>query len=179
MNKQEKACCVFGHRKITDEENLKIRLTDIMEALIANEGFDTFYLGSRSDFNSLCCDVLSELKEKYPHIRRIYVRAEYPDINEGYEKYLLEDCDETYFPERIKNAGKSVYVERNYEIIDKSSLCIVYFKDGYLPPKRKTGSFNMLLDYQPKSGTGIAYKYAVQKKRKIINLAKWHTTTLL
>ena len=171
MEIEKKSCCVFGHRKITGEVELKVRLLAIIENLIINENVDTFYVGSRSDFDSLCREVLSEQKEKHSHIKRIYVRAEYPDINEDYENYLLESCEETYYPERAINAGKAVYVERNCEMIDKSDYCIIYFKDSYLPPRRKN-SRRDLFDYQPKSGTGIAYKYAVQKKKEIINLAE-------
>lgn len=63
------------------------------------------------------------------------------------------------------------YVERNCEMIYKSDICIVYYKDSYLPPARKN-SRRDLFYYQPKNGTGIAYKYTVQKKRRIINLTK-------
>ena len=128
-------------------------------------------MGSKSEFDRLCIKVVSELKEKYTHIKRIYVRAEYEVISDSYEKYLLEDCEETYYPERATNAGKAVYVERNCEMIDKSEYCIVYYKDEYLPPRRKN-SRRDLFDYQPKSGTGVAYKYAVQKKKEIINLVE-------
>ena len=79
--------------------------------------------------------------------------------------------EETYYPERAINAGKAVYVERNCEMIDKSEYCIVYYKDEYLPPRRKK-SRRDLFDYQPKSGTGIAYQYAVKKNKTVINVAE-------
>lgn len=50
-------------------------------------------------------------------------------------------------------------------MIDKSDFCIVYFKAGYIPEKKNTNS------YKPKSGTETAYRYALKKERKIINLA--------
>ena len=171
MNEEKKVCCFFGHRKISDADSLKIKVYETMENLILHNGVDTFLMGSKSEFDRLCRKVVSELKEKYTYIKRIYIRAEYPDINEDYENYLLESCEETYYPERARNAGKAVYVERNCEMIDKSDYCSAYFKDSYLPPRRKN-SRRDLFDYQPKSGTGIAYKYAVQKKRTIINLAE-------
>lgn len=171
MNEEKKVCCFFGHRKISDADSLKIKVYETMENLILHNGVDTFLMGSKSEFDRLCRKVVSELKEKYTYIKRIYIRAEYPDINEDYENYLLESCEETYYPERARNAGKAVYVERNCEMIDKSDYCIAYFKDSYLPPRRKNSGRD-LFDYQPKSGTGIAYKYAVQKKRTIINLAE-------
>ena len=144
---------------------------EIFENLIVFENVDTFYVGSKSEFDELCREVLAVKKEKYPHVKRIYVRAEYPDISDDYQKYLLKSCDATYFPEKARNSGKAVYVERNLEMIDKSDICVVYFKDDYLPPRRRN-SRRDLFDYQPKSGTAIAYNYAVQKKRMIINLAK-------
>ncbi len=169
METKNKACCVFGHRKVSKKEELKIKLREVIENLIINENVDTFYVGSKSEFDDLFREVLSEQKEKHGHIKRIYVRAEYEYISNDYEQYLLKRCEKTYFPERAKNAGKAIYVERNCEMIDKSDICIIYYKDGYLPPRRKNSRRD--LAYQPKSGTGVAYKYAVQKKKIIINIA--------
>lgn len=169
METRQQTCCVFGHRTIQGKEELKIRLNDIFEYLIVNENVDTFLLGSKSEFDDLCREVLALKKQHYPHIQRIYVRAEYPHISEKYEKYLLQSCEKTYFPDRVKNAGKAIYVERNCEMIDKSDICIVYFDKEYFPPKRKR-SHRDLFFYQPKSGTNVAYQYAVSKKKKIFNL---------
>lgn len=169
MVESKKTCCFFGHRKIEERENLKKRLYEIIENLIVNENTDTFLFGSKSEFDALCCEVVTHLKEKYKHIKRVYVRAEYPRISEEYKKYILKSYEETYFPQKAINAGKAVYVERNCEMIDKSDICIVYYKDGYAPPRRKNRKRD-LIDYQPKSRTGIAYQYAVRKKRKIINV---------
>lgn len=170
MKTEKKTCCVFGHRKVGEKEELKEKLSEIFENLIVFENVDTFLLGSRSEFDDLCREVLVAKKEKYPHIKRIYVRAEYPYISESYEKHLLKYCEATYFPERAINAGKAIYVERNYEMIENADICVIYFKDEYLPPRRK--GKRDLFDCQPKSGTGIAYKYAVQKRRTIINIAE-------
>ncbi len=155
-----------------EKGKIKERLYEIFEELIAVENVDTFLVGSRSEFDSLCREVLAVKKEKYPHIQRVYVRGEYQYIRESYEKLLLKEWEKTYFPERAINAGKAVYVERNYEMIDNSEVCVVYFTDCYLPPKRKSSKSD-LSEYQPKSGAGIAYKYAVHKKKKIINLAEY------
>ena len=39
----------------------------------------------------------------------------------------------------------------------------------YAPPRRRNSSRG-LFDYQPKSGTAVAYDYAVRKKKEIINV---------
>lgn len=123
-------CCFFGHRKITETEVLK------------------------SQFNDLCREIVTVLKEKYPYIKRVYVRAEYPYISEIYKAYLLKNYDDTYFPEKIINFGKAVYVERNYEMINKSSYCIVYCEKDYIQKAQK-------------SGTKIALQYANKQKKQI------------
>lgn len=166
-----KNCCFLGHREIDENENLKAEIRSIVSDLIENKGIDTFFFGSRSDFNSLCHSIVSDLKENYPHIRRVYVRAEYSDINDDYRDYLLESYEDTYYPEKIRNSGRASYVERNQQLINQCSVCIVYYNENYLPPRRRNSKRD-LTDYQPKSGTRIAYEYAVKKKKTIINVFK-------
>ena len=162
-------CCFFGHRKIAETKELQNNLYEIIENLIISEKVDTFLFGSKSDFDKLCLKIVTALKEKYPHIKRIYVRAAYQHIDDSYKNYLLESYEDTYYPEQIENSGKASYVERNQEMIDRSKFCVVYYNENYLPPRRKNGRLN-LFDYQPKSGTKIAYDYAVRKRKVIINV---------
>ena len=150
-------CCFFGHRTINETEELKTKLYEIIEKLIVENSVDTFLFGSKSRFNSVCLELVTKIKEKYPHIKRIYVRAEYPDINEQYTNYLLESYEDTYYPEHIIGSGRAAYVERNYEMIDKSRFCIVYYDKQNAPSSRK-------------SGTKIALDYAIKKRKYIIVL---------
>ena len=162
-------CCFFGHRKIDITDEMRSKLYNIIKKLIVDEGINAFLFGSKSQFDNLCYQMVSELKAEYPHIKRIYVRAQFPYIDNNYMSYLLENYEETYFPDNMLKAGRSSYVERNYEMINKSEFCIVYFDKNYLPPRRKKSNKD-LTDYQPKSGTRIAYDYVVRKQRKIINI---------
>ncbi len=148
-------CCFFGHREINETEELKSKLIEIIEKLIVDENVDTFLFGSKSRFDSLCLELVTEIKEKYPHIKRVYVRAEYPDINEQYTNYLLESYDDTYYPEHIIGSGRAAYVERNYEMVDNSRFCIVYYDESNAPTARK-------------SGTKIALAYATKLQREIL-----------
>ena len=54
-------------------------------------------------------------------------------------------------------------------MIDQSDLCLFYYNAEYLPPTRQF-NHRSCRRYQPKSGTELAYKYALQKKREIINI---------
>lgn len=150
-------CCFFGHRKINETEELRTKLHGIIERLITDENVDTFLFGSKSRFDSLCLETVSKLKQKYPHIVRIYVRAEFPVISDRYKAYLLKSYDDTYYPEKIAGAGKAVYVERNFEMIKNSRFCVVYYDESYAPATRR-------------SGTKIALDYAVKQNKKIIKV---------
>ena len=171
MNSNPKTCCFFGHRKISDTPQLKTHLKEIIEDLIQNKNVTTFLFGSKSDFNKLCLKTVSELKLQYPHIRRIYVRAEYPVITDSYKSYLLESYEDTYYPESALNAGKSAYIKRNQEMINNADFCVVYYNKSYEPPKRKYSKHDQT-EYQPKSGTQIAYEYAMKKNKEIIQTAE-------
>ena len=93
-------CCFIGHRKINETEALRVELCRLIKNLIVNENVDTFLFGSKGEFNTLCYEIVTQIKEKYPYLRRIYVRAEYPFISEQYKMYLLENYDDTYYPEK-------------------------------------------------------------------------------
>ena len=147
-------CCFIGHREIRESDALIEQLRKEIINLIKRERVDIFLFGSKSEFNRLCHRIVTELKNEFPNIKRIYVRAEFPIISESYEKYLLESYEETYFPEKILNSGKAAYVERNYEMINRSDFCIAYYDE-----KRK-GS----------SGTRLAYRYALRKRLNVKKL---------
>ena len=145
MNEQIHTCCFFGHRTIDETEQLKSKLNEIIENLIMNDKVDTFLFGSKSRFDDLCHELVTKLKEKHPHIKRIYVRAEYPCISDHYKNYLLESYEDTYYPEHILGSGKAAYVERNYEMINKSHFCIInsFFVVNRLMNRSRTFGFKV------------------------------------
>lgn len=87
---KKQTCCFIGHRKIEETSELKINLSKTIKKLITENKVDTFLFGSKSQFNNLCWEIVTQLKEKYPQLRRIYVRAEFSYIDVDYKKYLLE-----------------------------------------------------------------------------------------
>ena len=148
-------CCFLGHRNVKDVKKLSSELKAKIIDLIINNNVDTFLFGSKSNFIDLCFEIVSDLRATYPFVKRIYVRAEYPFINEDYKKYLLKKYEYTYFPDDIIKSGKAVYIKRNQEMINKSQYCIFYFYKSY-------NSFSK------KSGTEIALDYAKRKKKNIL-----------
>ncbi len=165
-----KSCSFFGHRDTEQTEELKQKVRETVERLIVEEGVDTFLFGSRSKFDELCHIVVTELKEKYPHIQRIAYLCKHEtaclvgagmsltqkikDIT-GRDEYVAE-YEETKKSDRVNSAGRACYVERNYWMINES--------DGVLI------SLNKKIIKQKTSGTNMAYNYAKSCGKTIISI---------
>lgn len=145
--------CFFGHRTINETDALRNKLYEKIQELIIDENVDTFLFGSKSHFDNLCWELVTQIKEKYPYIKRVYVRAEFPEIHDDYKAYLLKFYEDTYYPQKIIGSGRAVYVERNCEMINRSRFCIIYCDEAIATTR--------------KSGTKIALDYATKQKKKI------------
>ena len=165
----EKAVCFIGHRKIEDTIELRTALANTLENLIENHGIENFLFGDKSEFNSLCYDMVSEMQKEYPYIRRIKYRKDTPVIDEYSKPLFTKGYEDSICPEGVEKAGKASYIKRNQAMIDASEICIFYNKEDYLPEKRKI-SKAAVNTYQPKSGTKIAYDYAMKQGKEIVNL---------
>ena len=176
-------CCFIGHREINITEELSKKIVETIEYLIVIKGVTTFLFGSRSQFNNLCHNIVTDLKNKYTHIERISYTCksenctiESERINDeirlskllNKEVHLLGVELEKEFQHKY-TAGRASYVERNRSMIDDSDICIFYYNPEYQLELRKY-SKNSIGYYQPSSGTKLAYQYAIQKKKEIINV---------
>ena len=179
----EKTCCFIGHRNVPDTEKLRERIRETVLKLINDENATLFLFGSRSDFDSICHDVVTELQEVYPNIKRIAYTCRHETATMKEDKAEKEriwsnilkrpvrfrDYDAEYEHPTKYTSGRANYVERNQAMINDSDFCIFYFDETYKPPRRKYGK-SYLSDYQPKSGTATAFAYAVRKKKRMYNL---------
>lgn len=175
--------CFIGHRTIDNAEQIKNKLHHTITTLIEN-GADTFLFGSRSDFDALCHRVVTELQEQFPNLKRICYNTQHETVfiskeeRKSYEQFFshmvkhevhFTDYEESVSSKISINANKNTYIMRNKEMIDNSDVCVFYFNKDYLPPKRKTSN-KFLPDHQPKSGTSIAFAYAMRSKKQIYNI---------
>ena len=178
-----KACSFFGHRNTPQTEDLKEKVREIVERLIVEEGVDTFLFGSRSKFDELCHMVVTELKEKYSHIRRIAYLCKHESgclVGAGIElkqkiksltgrDVYIAEYEEIKKSDRVNLAGCASYVERNQEIVDASQYCIFFFDPHYSVTACKGLNQTCLC----KSGVRFIYDYAKKNRRcssEIINL---------
>ena len=177
------ACSFIGHRKIDITEDLKLRLKEVIENLITKKNVNVFLFGSQSEFNSLCHLLVTELKQKYPDIKRIAYtcrsetctlereRQKWETIyshQKGREIHLL-GVEEEFEHKTKYTSRRASYVERNQAMINDSDYCIFYYNKNYQPEPRKNSK--SMSSCRQKSGTAISFAYAKQKKKNSINIA--------
>ena len=154
----------IGHRKVKDKEALVGRIYDTLTELVENEGADTFLFGDKGEFDKLCHIVVTEMQKIYPHIRRVYVRAEKEEFDKFCEELLLKSYEETYYPDRVRSSHELCYVLRNACMIECCDVLLTYCDPNYEPPRKATKS------KKSKSGTQMAVEYAKKRKTRVINL---------
>ena len=176
-------CCFIGHRKIIETKELKQRLQNTIENLIKEKQVRTFIFGSRSEFNFLCHKIVSDLMSKYPTIERVIytcksefavLKQDKKELEQIFSKALKQDITLCEYEKEIEHktkftSGKASYIERNKAMIDNSDYCIFYYDENYKPKTRKHKK-NDVFEYQPNSGTSLAFQYAKQKNKNTINL---------
>lgn len=182
---KHKSCSFFGHRNVSISQALIEELEKCIENLIINCDTQVFLFGSRSNFNDICHAIVTKLKGKYPNIKRVVFTCKNENCVLENEKNEMEKIYSYLKNEKVKLltfeeefeyvgkyiAGRASYIKRNQAMIDSSNYCIFYYDKNYQPQKRKATK-QSVLSYQPKSGTAIAFEYAKQKQKIIINLAK-------
>ena len=175
-----KSCCFIGHRKVACTNELIEKIDACLKSLVEKEDVRCFLFGDIGQFDTLCYERVTNLQALYPDIKRIRLRCKSEYACQKEEKEELEritravtgwdisykdykDYESVQISERVLQAGRASYVERNEEMINASDFCVFYYNVDYLPPS------------QSKSGTKIAFTYASKRKRsganiRIINL---------
>ena len=175
-----KKCCFIGHRKVSITCQLEKRLREVIEEFIIKNNVSIFLFGSRSECNNFCHKIVSELRGKYNHIKRIaytcksetcILECELLKMEKLYSKYCktevkLYGVEEEFEYSAKYKSGKASYVERNQAMIDNSDYCVFYYETNYQPEQN-----SRTVNSSHKSGTRLAYNYAKRKNKQIINLA--------
>ena len=132
-----------GHSEVSNPEEIKKKLTRIIEDLIS-EGATTFLLGGYGAFDSLAARSVKELKSSHPEVRSILV---IPYLDREYDLTLY---DESEYPP-IENVPKRFAIsKRNEWMIDQADMVISGVTHDW-------------------GGAAKTLKYAERKKKKIIS----------
>ena len=148
-----KICSFFGHREIANKEFLQGKVVTLIKKLIKG-GFTIFLFGGFGEFDKLCYEAVSYIKETYPTIKRVYcVSDERHLIENKRPKYLrAEDYEEfVYLAPRFDYWYTRIYY-RNCEMIEKSDYVIFYAEN-----KKDSGAYKAL-------------KYAIRRKKEYVNI---------
>ena len=160
-----KKCCFIGHRNVEPTMELIKRLDTYIRCLIEEQGVQYFLFGSRSKFDDLCHMVVTEMKDKYPHIQRVVYLCKHESgclIGDGSEEkrrikeitgedVYVREFEKINKSEKVNSAVRAAYVERNEWMIDDSDVVIIYLEESQ---KNK------------KSGTWLMSQYASRRKKK-------------
>lgn len=170
-----KSCCFIGSRNTMPTIEIRNAIKNVAEDLITNNDVTIFNFGSKSNFNNICLELISELKKVHKPIKRIAYLCPNETAFKDEDKVLwgkllsqklnknvnILCVDQSkQFP--YKTPKKGVYISRNFFMIDNSDYCVFHFENN------KKEQRNNLLCSNSSSGTSIAYKYAIRKNKKII-----------
>ena len=151
-------CCFTGHRRISQAEMpmLKCQLNAAIIDAIA-QGYRFFGAGGALGFDTLAAQTVLELKQSYPQIRLILILP-CETQTRGWQTADVAVYDSIrHAADKVVYTSKTYYDgcmhKRNRHMIDHSSLCICYMTND-------------------RSGTGYTIRYAEERGRKVINLAK-------
>lgn len=156
IQNQQKTCSFFGHREIIVTKELKQKLRDIIENLITKENFVIFFFGGFGEFDNLCHEIVTKLKNKYSFVKRIYVCEDYNFVDRPHKrpKWLTKkDYEEfIYLDMRYTGFYQKIYF-RNIEMIEQSDFILFYVNNTENSNAYKT------------------MQYAKRKKKTFINIA--------
>lgn len=122
--------------------------------LITKENVRLFYFGGFGEFDDLCHKIVSELKNKYPNIYRIFCLSDprHQRLSKRPIWIKDEDYEEIIYLNLINDYWYKRIYFRNCEMIDRSDFVAFY------------------VNHSERSGAYKALQYAIKKKKQIINI---------
>ena len=156
---EEKICSFFGHRNVAITEELyAITTAEIVKSV--DFGCRVFYFGGFGDFDDLCYQIVTKIKQDRPHLalKRVFCVPQERYLRKKAPFFHRENYEEVrYLHPMFEGWYKSIYY-RNCAIIEKSVFIIFY------------------AETRQDSGAYKAYQFAKKQKEKyIVNL--WRDTS--
>ena len=164
------SCCFLGHRNAVLTSAQQRKLSALLQYLIVELNVDAFAFGSRSTFNSLCHKTVTALKQIYPHISRKAFTCSHEtctlqedvDIVTLYRRFThlemeILPMDEEIYHQPPDKSSRYSYILRNRAMVDYSQYCVFFYDKS---------------NRNVRSGTAIAYRYAISRNKLIYNIAE-------
>ena len=142
-----------GHSSFIEPEEIKVRLTTILENFLASYDYISFYCGGYGKFDLFCAKALNSLKEKHRNFEIIFVTP-YMMTDAGRSKsFSLQLYDSILYPPLETVPKRFAINKRNEWMIVQADLVISYIDHEF-------------------GGAYKTFAYAKKKKKKIIELNK-------
>lgn len=155
MDTIEKTCSCFGHSDADITDDLIARTRIEIDKAVA-DGVRIFLFGGLSDFDDLCYDIVTEKRNANPQlgIKRVFCFALDDQLRKppkwfSRKEYEALECP----PKQFDYWYKAIYY-RNLAMIDRSDLILFW------------------VEQRENSGAYKTYRYAVKKRKRIVNLFK-------
>lgn len=149
-----KVVSCFGHWDTEDSEELRSKIRNQFEDWIVNHKVGIFFFGGFGNFDYFCHEVITQLKVKYPFIKRIFCLADERHLRINKRPSYLKDEDyEEFVYLSISYPGwyKRIYF-RNCEMINQSDYIL------------------FCVEEREGSGAYKTYKHALKMKKEIVNI---------
>lgn len=153
MEEMGKTCSCFGHSEVELTDDLVERTSREIDKAIG-EGVRTFLFGGISDFDELCYNIVTERRAMYPelNIKRVFCFALEKQLRKPPRWFLKKEYEALECPAKDYDYWFTAIYYRNIAMIDMSDLVLFWVQE------------------RENSGAYKAYKYALRKRKRIVNL---------
>ena len=143
-----------GHSNFSFDNTVKEKLRELLLQEIRKNPACKFYLGGYGDFDSLCLNILKEIKADFPAIQLLFIT---PYLNDNYSKLETAKLyyDGIIYPPLENVPRRFCILKRNEWMVDEADLVIAFVKYSW-------------------GGAAKTLEYVKRKKVKFFNLAELH-----
>ena len=143
-----------GHSNFLFDNTVKEKLRELLLQEIRKNPACKFYLGGYGDFDSLCLNILKEMKADFPTIELLFIT---PYLDDNYSKLETAklDYDGIIYPPLENVPRRFCISKRNEWMVDEADLVIAFVKYSW-------------------GGAAKTLEYAKRKKVEFFNLAELH-----
>lgn len=143
-----------GHSNFSFDNTIKQKLKNLLLQEIRKNPACKFYLGGYGDFDSLCLNILKEIKADFPAIELLFIT---PYLNDNYSKLETAKLyyDGIIYPP-LENVPQQFCIsKRNEWMVNEADFLIAFVKYSW-------------------GGAAKTLEYAKRKKVGFFNLAELH-----
>ena len=143
-----------GHSNYSFDDTVKEKLRGLLLQNIRKNPTCKFYLGGYGDFDSLCLNILKEIKADFPSIELLFIT---PYLNDNYSKLETAKLyyDGIIYPP-LENVPRQFCIsKRNEWMVNEADFLIAFVKYSW-------------------GGAAKTLEYAKRKKVGFFNLAELH-----